>query len=159
MGLGRRQGLTLVHFSAQPEPLTLPNLYETTQCIRKECSRPAGKWTSVRPWTPANTTTRAAAAGAAWSSTLTLGRAVKGHSLHSRVESVSGFSSSSYNMRNCFRVLLSNPTCAATSWLILRRGLAGAGVTTMPAEVGSRGQCSPRHRIPFNRNNEDLILV
>jgi len=47
-----RQGLSLVHFSAQPEPFLSLKLHETTQCVRKECSRPAEKWTSVSPCVP-----------------------------------------------------------------------------------------------------------
>jgi len=43
------QGLTLVHFSAQPEPFLSLKLYETTQCVREECSRQAEKWKSVSP--------------------------------------------------------------------------------------------------------------
>jgi hypothetical protein len=34
----------------QPEPFLSLKLYDTTQCIRKECSRQAEKWTSVSPW-------------------------------------------------------------------------------------------------------------
>ena len=43
------QGLTLVHFSAQPEPLLSPKLHETTRYFPRKCSRQAEKWTSVSP--------------------------------------------------------------------------------------------------------------
>ena len=46
---GSGRGLTLVHFSAQTKPFLSLKLYETTQCICKECSRQAEKWTSVSP--------------------------------------------------------------------------------------------------------------
>jgi hypothetical protein len=36
-----RQGLTLVHLSARPEPFLSPKLHETTQRIPQKCSREA----------------------------------------------------------------------------------------------------------------------
>jgi len=44
------QGLTLVHSSPQYESFLSLKLFETTQCIHKECSHQAEKWTSVSPW-------------------------------------------------------------------------------------------------------------
>ena len=45
-----RQGLTLVHFSAQPEPfLSLKSTEPTLNVTLKKCSRQAEKWTSVSP--------------------------------------------------------------------------------------------------------------
>jgi len=57
----RRQGLTLVHFSAQPElfwSLKSPNV------SNKKCSRQAEKWTIVSPWSEEEVKTMRAAAGA-----------------------------------------------------------------------------------------------
>ena len=47
---GYRQGLTLVHFSAQPEPFLSLKSTETTSVSLKKCSRQAETWTSVSPW-------------------------------------------------------------------------------------------------------------
>jgi hypothetical protein len=44
------QGLPLVHFSAQPQPVLSQKLLETTQRIPQNSLFRAAKWTIVSPW-------------------------------------------------------------------------------------------------------------
>jgi hypothetical protein len=54
-----RHGLTLIHFSAQPEPFLSLN---PSKVANKRCVRLAEKWTSVSPCTPAKCTSGGVAA-------------------------------------------------------------------------------------------------
>ena len=49
MGGTTRRGLTLVHFSTQPEPFSSLKHTETTKRVPPKVSRQAEQWTSVSP--------------------------------------------------------------------------------------------------------------